>query len=251
MDEERKFEEESRGLTFKDILFIIRKHWIAIVAFIVCCTGAGFAWSKLEKPVYQSTGTMLVSYEGKNTTIAQDYTFSNYISSTYVSFIKENLVMQQAADNVKAAGIDTNMTMGALKANTTVSNKDLIIKVTFASNDQEKAQKIAQVILDTAQEVANTTEEEDGVTKPKYHLLYDNLKVMSDAGKGVKVSHTMRNTAIGLGAGVVLAFAYVVLRELFDNTFKSSEEVERMLGVPVLAGIPDYHFDDDNKKGGK
>ena len=254
MDEQEKqvvVTEESRGLTFKDILFIIRKHWIAIVAFVVCCTAAGFAWSKLEKPVYQSTGTMLVSYEGKNTTIAQDYTFSNYISSTYVSFIKENLVMQQAADNVKAAGIDDNMSMGVLKANTSVSNKDLIIKVTYSSNDQEKAQKIAQVILDTAQEVANTTEEEDGVTKPKYHLLYDNLKVMSDAGKGVKVSHTMRNTAIGLGAGVVLAFAYVVLRELFDNTFKSSEEVERMLGVPVLAGIPDYHFDDDNKKGGK
>ena len=253
MDEQEKqvvVTEESRGLTFKDILFIIRKHWIAIVAFVVCCTAAGFAWSKLEKPVYQSTGTMLVSYEGKNTTIAQDYTFSNYISSTYVSFIKENLVMQQAADNVKAAGIDDNMSMGVLKANTSVSNKDLIIKVTYSSNDQEKAQKIAQVILDTAQEVANTTEEEDGVTKPKYHLLYDNLKVMSDAGKGVKVSHTMRNTAIGLGAGVVLAFAYVVLRELFDNTFKSSEEVERMLGVPVLAGIPDYHFD-DNKKGGK
>ena len=254
MDEQEKqvvVTEESRGLTFKDILFIIRKHWIAIVAFIFCCTAAGFAWSKLEKPVYQSTGTMLVSYEGKNTTIAQDYTFSNYISSTYVSFIKENLVMQKAADNVKEAGIDDNMSMGLLKANTSVSNKDLIIKVTYSSNDQEKAQKIAQVILDTAQEVANTTEEEDGVTKPKYHLLYDNLKVMSDAGKGVKVSHTMRNTAIGLGAGVVLAFAYVVLRELFDNTFKSSEEVERMLGVPVLAGIPDYHFDDDNKKGGK
>ena len=254
MDEQEKqvvVTEESRGLTFKDILFIIRKHWIAIVAFVVCCTAAGFAWSKLEKPVYQSTGTMLVSYEGKNTTIAQDYTFSNYISSTYVSFIKENLVMQKAADNVKEAGIDDNMSMGVLKANTSVSNKDLIIKVTYSSNDQEKAQKIAQVILDTAQEVANTTEEEDGVTKPKYHLLYDNLKVMSDAGKGVKVSHTMRNTAIGLGAGVVLAFAYVVLRELFDNTFKSSEEVERMLGVPVLAGIPDYHFDDDNKKGGK
>ena len=60
----------------------------------------------------------------------------------------------------------------------------------------------------------------------------------------------MRNTAIGLGAGVVLALAYVVIRELSDNTFKSTEEIERILDLPVLAGIPDYHFEDE-KKGGK
>ena len=58
--------EENKGLTFKDILFIIKKHWIAIVAFIVCCTAGGFIWSRVETPVYKSTGTMLVSYESKN-----------------------------------------------------------------------------------------------------------------------------------------------------------------------------------------
>ena len=31
---------------------------------------------------------------------------------------------------------------------------------------------------------------------------------------------------------------------------QSSEEIERALNLPVLAGIPDYHFDDE-KKGGK
>ena len=67
MDEEKQVVEEGRGLTFKDILFIIRKHWIAIIVFIFLGTAAGFTWTKVEqtvKPVYQSTGTMLVSYEG-------------------------------------------------------------------------------------------------------------------------------------------------------------------------------------------
>lgn len=251
MDEERKIEEESsRGLTFKDILFIIRKHWIAIVAFVVACTAAGFIWSRVEPPVYSSTGTMLVSYESGTSTMTQDYTFSNYISSTYVSFIKENLVMNKAAENVNTQYPEYEMTAGALKKATSVSNTNLIIKVSYSSNDADKAQKVTQIIIDTAQEVANTTEDAGGTQKPVYHLLYDNLKVLSAAGKGVKVSHTLRNTAIGLGAGVVLAFAYVVIRELSDNTFKSTEEIERALNLPVLAGIPDYHFDDE-KKGGK
>ena len=65
MDEEKQVvTEEGRGLTFKDILFIIRKHWIAIIVFIFLGTAAGFTWTKVEqavKPVYQSTGTMLVN----------------------------------------------------------------------------------------------------------------------------------------------------------------------------------------------
>ena len=245
MDEERNnVSEESRGLTFKDILFIIRKHWIAIICFIVACTAAGFIWSKVEPPVYSSTGSMLVSYESGSTTLTQDYTFSNYISSTYVSFIKENVVMDKVSEKLKAEGKE--FTTGQLKNNTSVSNNALIIKVSFKSNDPEVAKQVAQTIMEVAQEVANT--EEGG--KAVYHLLHDNLKVLSDAKNGVKVSHTLRNTAIGLAAGVVLALVYIVIRELSDNTFKSSEEIERILNLPVLAGIPDYHFDDE-KKGGK
>ena len=243
MDEKVNNAEESRGLTFKDILFIIRKHWIAIVAFIFACTLGGFIWSRVETPVYQSTGTMLVSYEGTNTSVTTDYTFSNYISSTYVSVIKEPLVM----DKVSAkTGIATKVLINK----TSVSNNSLVIKVTYSDSDKARAQEVVQVIIDTAQEVANTTEMVDGVEKPVYHLLYDNLKVFSAAQEGKRVSHTLRNTAIGLGAGVVLAFIYVVIREMLDNTFKSTEEIERLLDVPVLAGIPDYHFDDE-KKGGR
>ena len=57
MDEEKQVVEEGRGLTFKDILFIIRKHWIAIVVFIFLGTAAGFTWTKVEqrvRPVYKS-----------------------------------------------------------------------------------------------------------------------------------------------------------------------------------------------------
>ena len=105
----------------------------------------------------------------------------------------------------------------------------------------------AQTIIDTTQEVANT-KEEDG--NPKYHLLYDNLKVFSVASEGKRVSHTFRDLAIGVGTGAIAAFAYVFVRELLDNKFRSSDDVERLLNLPVLAGIPEYEFDDE-KKGGK
>ena len=266
MDEEKQVVEEGRGLTFKDILFIIRKHWIAIIVFIFLGTAAGFTWTKVEqavKPVYQSTGTMLVSYEGgKDTAITTEYNFSNYITNTYVAFIKEEAVLSKAAEKLNTnttLNKPTTFTSGSLKNNLSVSANSLILKVSFTASDADDAKTILQTIIDTASEVADSPKldeagnpilDSEGNPEPKYKFLNGNLTPVSEAKKGKQVSNTLRNTVIGFGAGIVAAFLYVVLRELLDNKFKSSEEIERMLGVPVLAGIPDYHFDDE-KKGGK
>lgn len=268
MDEEKQVvvEESSRGLTFKDILFIIRKHWIAIVVFIVAGFAAGLTYSEVSKrvaPVYQSTGTMLVSYEGsKDTAITTEYNFSNYITNTYLAFIKEDVVLSKAAADLNAnteLKKPMKFTVGNLKSNLSVSANSLILKVSFTAKDPDDARTIVDTIIDAAQytadlpktdEAGNPILDTNGNPVPKYKFLNGNLTPVSEAKKGARVSHTLRNAAIGLGAGVVVAFLYVLLRELFDNTFKSSEEIERLLGVPVLAGIPDYHFDDE-KKGGK
>lgn len=235
-------EEESQGLTIKDILFIIRKHLIAIIAFVVVATIAGYIATKLLPPTYKSSGSMMVSYESGGGAITSDYTFSNYITATYVEFIKEDAVLDKVSQKVD---IDT----ATLKSNMSVSNKSLLITISYKSDNAEEAKLVTNTIIDTAQEVADTTENVGGVDKPVYHLLYDNLKVMTYAKDGKIQSHTLRNVAIGFAIGIVLAFAYVALSELFDNSFKSSNEIERLLGIPVLAGIPEYEFEDEKKAG--
>ena len=263
--------EERHGLTFKDILFIIRKHWIAIVAFIAIGIVGGGIFTKVYstlRPQYTSTGTMLVSYEGeKGTTIATEYNFSNYITNTYVAFIKENAVLEKAAEklnnrekyNLPALNKPMKFNAGVLRNNLSVGANSLILKVSYTASDKVDAKNILQVIIDTASEVADSPKlddsnniiyDADGNPEPKYRFLNGNLTPVSEAKNGAKVSHAFRDVAIGLAAGVVLAFLYVVIRELSDNTFKSAEEIERTLNIPVLAGIPDYHFDDE-KKGGK
>ena len=141
----------------------------------------------------------------------------------------------------------TSIPVNTLKNNTSVSNTSLVIDVSYTDSDKARAKEIAQTIIDTTQEVANTVDEAD---KPVYHLLYDNLKVFSAAGEGKKVSHTVRDIAIGAGVGAAIAFVYVLLRELLNNKFRSADEIEQLLKLPVVAGIPEYHFDDE-KKGGK
>ena len=48
-----------------------------------------------------------------------------------------------------------------------------------------------------------------------------------------------RNLTLGLGAGLLAGVALVFLLHYLDRTIKSAEEVERLLGLPVLAVVPD------------
>jgi len=57
---------------------------------------------------------------------------------------------------------------------------------------------------------------------------------------------------IGLAVGLVGAVIYAWLKEALDNGFKSSDEVEKVLGIPVLSEIPFYDVESiRNKKGSK
>ena len=237
-----KNQNANEGISFKDLYYIILKHLIVIICIVAVCMVGGFIFTKLKKPIYTSTGTMLVSYEGTGTSISTDYTFSNYISNTFVVFITQDIVLDAVSQK-------TGVAVGTLKKNTTVKNSSLILSVTYSCDNATDAQSICQTIIDTAQEIADTLDNEN---KPVYHLLYDNLKVLSEAKEGARKSETLKIVAISFAIGVALAALYVFLCEVLNNKFKSSEEVERALGVPVLAGIPAYTFDDEKAdKGGK
>ena len=47
--------------------------------------------------------------------------------------------------------------------------------------------------------------------------------------------------------GFVVAFAYVLIANMLDTTIKSAEDVEKYIGLPVLASIPEYIWEE---KGG-
>ena len=47
-----------------------------------------------------------------------------------------------------------------------------------------------------------------------------------------------KNTLIGGFLGVFVAAAIIFLRDLFDNTLKTPDEIENSFGVPVLGMVP-------------
>lgn len=238
---------QEEGLSLKDLFLIVKKHIIAICAFVVVATAGGMGYAIVKdkmSPTYRASSTMLVQLESSdpNVSITNQYSFSNYIAQTFVSFIKDDVVLDPVAN-------EYHYTVKTIKSNLSISQTSgtLVLGLSYVDKDPEIAAKVLNSIMASTEKVSQTKDADD---KPVYKLLDNNIKTLSsaDAKKAVKTSSKTKTTLIFAAVGVVLAFVYVLLREIFDTSFKSTEDVERELGVPVIAAIPDYEFDDE--KGG-
>lgn len=59
-----------------------------------------------------------------------------------------------------------------------------------------------------------------------------------------------KKCAIGAAAGLVLAAAYIILRNLLDVRIKTSQELVEKYNIPVLGSIPDFSNSTGSKKKG-
>ena len=60
-----------------------------------------------------------------------------------------------------------------------------------------------------------------------------------------------RNTALGALAGLAISAGIIVLRTIMNDTIRSEDDIEKYLGIPTLAVIPDrkdYISDRSSKK---
>lgn len=241
--------EEKNGLTFSDLLYIVRKHLIVIIIAIVVFTIAGFGFGKYKNatsPEYVARGSMMVSVEQvDNTSNYQQYQISQYLKDTFVVFVTKDVVMQEASKRILEQ-YKVNISPKALKNSFTIelSGDSLIMDLTYTSKDAKQSVAVLNVIMDSAVAVANETNENGNA---KYKFLSENIVILDAANENnvSKASNTVKYTIIFFALGAVVAFLYVLIRELTNNKFKDTEEVERLLGVPVLAGVPDYEFPED------
>lgn len=66
-----------------------------------------------------------------------------------------------------------------------------------------------------------------------------NASVVRDAGRAYKISpRPKRNGILGLALGVILGLGLAFLREALDTRVRTTEEIEHVLGMPLLARIP-------------
>ena len=212
-------------------MFMKRKVLIILVVIIFALLGAIYT-IKFITPTYKSTTSLLLvqtrtnsnMYEKTNSITTSDLTLNSKLVNNYRDIAVSESVLSKVIQN-----LNLDITTEELKEMTSVTVKTdtEILNLTVEYTDPELACSIAKEIANVFIESVNN-----------YYKL-DNLNVLDEAKVSATPSnvHLAKNIIIFAFVGGILVAFYILLINMLDTTVKSDSDIEKALGVPVLASI--------------
>lgn len=216
-----------------DVLQLLHKIWDkkVLISFAgIFFAAVSFLYSTLVVvPKYDATTRIyVVNKTGEASVItAQDLQAGSFLVNDYKEIITSSDVLNKV---VEKEGL--NMTAGELGSKVSVDIPTNTRVISISVRDSEP--KMASQLADSVREVA--AEKIKEITKVEDVTTLEAAKLPSSPS----TPNTKRNVLLGLMAGFVLAIAAVVLFELLDDRIKRPEDVEEVLGLPLLGIVPNF-----------
>lgn len=235
-------------LDLKELLQIFweKKLEIILITAIFIVIGVIYTLAFVTPKYDSSTKLLLATNSSKGTEGAEsitttDVTINSKLVSTYSELVKSNKIIRKVISNLSLEADQEE------KIRKNISVTDItdteVIKITVRNEDPALSSKIANEI---AKVFIATVKEYYGI---------ENVHVVDEAEveeAPSNINHT-KDVIIFAAAGIVVAFMYVLLVNMLDTTIKSSEDIEKVTGLTVIAAIPVYDNVEDKvkRKGGR
>uniref|UniRef100_UPI002617FEFD YveK family protein n=1 Tax=Clostridium sp. TaxID=1506 RepID=UPI002617FEFD len=206
----------------------LKKRWlmiatITLLATLVVATISFF----VIKPQYEaSTKVFIGKEEGENQAYNQnDVIMYQKLMKTYSEAIKTKDLINRALGNIK---IDTT-TESVLKNLTVSSVSDTqILQIKYQSRIPQESKAVIEEITD------------EFIKTSKDLVPNGNIQIIEKVElpeKPISPNKKM-NVAIAFLLGLMVSVGLAFLLEFLDNTFKSKDQLERELDIPVIGVIP-------------
>jgi len=178
------------------------------------------------KPVYESsTSLYIINRQSQTSTTLSDIQSSTQLTKDYKILITSRTVTERVISE-----LNLDMTSVQLANSITVNTPTdtRILDITVANHDQYKAKEIADKVAQISS---------DSICKI---MQIEDVNVVDEANfpSSPASPNIKKNTLIGAMIGILLAAAFVIIRFLLNDTIRSSEDIERYLGISTLALIP-------------
>lgn len=213
-------------MTLLELLHLLRKHLKLVIALPLACMLAVGAYSYVAMPnTYSATVSMyvLVKQENANSnSLSSDLSASQMVTNDVATLLKSDRVVNETAS---ALGLDS---LKACKTSITSSTTSRVLSLEVTGPDAEMAANVANKMADEVSSVAHDVMNVDSVN------VVDSAKVPT-APSGPKRPLFM---AIGLLGGLFAAVAIVVVSDMLNTKVRDEEELEELLGLPVIGRIP-------------
>ncbi|MBO5478811.1 MAG: hypothetical protein J6A04_03745 [Clostridia bacterium] len=218
-------------------IFWSKKLFIILITIFFAILGL-FYTKYMVKPVYKSTATLVLTKSDNAEGITQtEITLNQQLVATYTELMKTNSILRPVIENL---GYE-DMTEEGLKQNIEVKlvSSTQLIEISVKNADPKRAKELTN-------EITNVF-----IAKAKDIYKLDNIHIVDEAKESetpYNINHK-KDVLMFTVVGFILSAGVVFIRSLFDTTIKSAEEVEKRLGLTVLASIPQYDY--EMKKKGK
>ncbi len=214
----------------KDLFLYFLKRISIIIAISFAFLLFGIVYTlTLKTPMYKGDTTLiLVSKDTDSTksTITQsDIVLNQKLVSTYSVIVKSKKVLNQVIENLKLS-----YSYSELYSHITVTNENdtEIIKISVSDKNAELAAKIANTVANVFRDEVIEIYNLENVT------IIDKAEVQKSP-YNIKV---VKTTGICFVAGIAISVMLLFIFYYFDNSIKSSDEVEKKLGIAVIGNIP-------------
>ena len=207
--------------------YFVEKIGVILITIIICLLcGLGYTLF-LKEPMYKSDVNVIVvnKENGNAATLQNELTANQKLAATYRELVESRRVLNQVIKN-----LDLEYSVKELQEMITVENvnETAIIKITITSKDSLEAMEIAN-------ETAKIFEKE---IVDIYNLENVSIVDRAELAKEPYNINFVKDVVIYIGVALVLSCGLIFVVYYFDNTIKSVDQVEKLLGVPVIGAVP-------------
>ena len=220
-----------------EIMGLLFSRWLLILLVGITTALIGFAISFFViAPTYESTTKIYIlnKNESQNVTYS-DMQLGTQLTKDYSELINSRYVLEEVIQKLRL-----NLDYQGLKEKVSVSSPTdtRIVAITVTDKDPVEAMNIANAIRESASNHIGNVMDIDAVN------------VVESANMPTKKAGPsyLKWTVIAGMLGVLFVCAMVLIKYLLDDTIKTSEDVERYLGLSTLAIIPIIENEADSKK---
>lgn len=233
MNENAIRQTEETEIDLKKILrAVLNRAWLVVLVTLVCTAIVITATYFLVTPKYESTAMFYVNNSAfsvgdtSQSISSGDLSTSRNLVDSYIVILNTretlNEVIAYAEVDRSYDELKDMLTAGAV-------NSTEIIKVTVTSHDPNEAEKIANAIAHVMPERISNIIEGTSAKVVDYAVVPSSPSSPS----------YVKNAILGIILGFVLSVGGIALREIFDVTIRTEENVIRTCAHPILASVPD------------
>lgn len=216
---------------------VLRKRWIIMMALpLIAALTSGVISFFVIKPVFQASTTLIVGKKAAEPGQAAAQILDNSVllanqqlAKTYASIAQSRTVEQNVIKDLNlpltVEGLDSMISIKPIKTTE-------ILEIQVTNTDSELAASIANTMAQEFSKAVIEIKKVDSVSIVDAAVIPD---------KPIKPNKTL-NVLIAFVAGFMASVGLVFLLEYLDNTVKTSNDVENLLGIPVLGIIPNYEL---------